>query len=61
MNVANKNLKMRADDGIEYPVKMAGFTHGDYHLEKWVKIMVDADENDKKIKTSTNLIQVIQN
>lgn len=42
MNVANKNLKMRADDGIEYPVKMAGFTHGDYHLEKWVKVLTNS-------------------
>jgi DNA mismatch repair protein MutS len=41
MNVANKNLSIKWDDGITYPVKMAGFTHADYLLEKWVKILTD--------------------
>jgi len=41
MNVANKNLSIKWDDGIIYPVKMAGFTHADYLLEKWVKILTD--------------------
>ena len=40
MNVANKNLTV-AFEGTEYPVKMAGFTHADYLLEKWVKILTD--------------------
>jgi len=41
MNVANKNLSIKWDDGVIYPVKMAGFTHADYLLEKWVKILTD--------------------
>ena len=28
-------------EGINYPVKMAGFTHTDYLLEKWVKILTE--------------------
>ena len=37
---ANKNLTVEFE-GINYPVKMAGFTHTDYLLEKWVKILTD--------------------
>jgi DNA mismatch repair protein MutS len=40
MNVANKNLQIE-HEGIKYPVKMAGFTHTDYLLEKWVKILTE--------------------
>ena len=40
MNEANKNLSFEKN-GINYPVKMAGFTHTDYLLEKWVKILTD--------------------
>ena len=40
MNVANKNLTVEYQ-GTKYPVKMAGFTHTDYLLEKWVKILTD--------------------
>jgi len=40
MNPANKNLSFEKN-GIKYPVKMAGFTHTDYLLEKWIKILTD--------------------
>ena len=40
INEANKNLSFDGN-GINYPVKMAGFTHTDYLLEKWVKILTD--------------------
>ena len=40
MNAANKNLSFEKN-GIKYPVNMAGFTHTDYLLEKWIKILTD--------------------
>jgi len=40
MNVANKKMKIE-HEGTKHPVKMAGFNHADYLLEKWVKILTE--------------------
>ena len=40
MRDANKNLTYKVN-GIEYPVKMAGFTASDYFLQKYTTILVD--------------------
>ena len=41
MNAADSNKSFVDDNGIKYPVKMAGFTHGEYYLEKWVKVLIN--------------------
>ena len=40
MNAADSN-KSLVICGIKYPVKMAGFTHGEFYLEKWVKVLIN--------------------
>ena len=40
MRDAGKNLNYSVN-GVEYPVKMAGFTASDYYLEKYTTILVD--------------------
>ncbi len=40
MRDAGKNLNYKTN-GIEYPVKMAGFTASDYYLQKYTTILVD--------------------
>ena len=40
MRDANKNLTYKVN-GVEYPVKMAGFTASDYFLQKYTTILVD--------------------
>ena len=41
MNAADSNKSFVDDQGIKYPVKMAGFTHGEFYLEKWVKVLIN--------------------
>ena len=41
MNAAASNKPYYDDSGKKYPVKMAGFTHGEYYLEKWVKVLIN--------------------
>jgi len=41
MNAADSNKSYIDKNGIKYPVKMAGFTHGEYYLEKWVKVLIN--------------------
>ena len=40
MNSAGKNMNYMTN-GINYPVKMAGFTATDYYLQKYTTILVD--------------------
>ena len=40
MNCANKNLTYNVN-GIDYPVKMAGFTAQEHYLQKYTTILVD--------------------
>jgi DNA mismatch repair protein MutS len=41
MNAADSNKTYIDENGVKYPVKMAGFTHGEYYLEKWVKVLIN--------------------
>ena len=41
MNAAASNKPFFDETGKKYSVKMAGFTHGDYYLEKWVKVLTN--------------------
>lgn len=41
MNAADSNKPFFDETGKKYQVKMAGFTHGDYYLEKWVKVLTN--------------------
>ena len=41
MNAAASNKPYFDESGKKYPVKMAGFTHGEYYLEKWVKVLIN--------------------
>ena len=41
MNAADSNKSFIDKEDNKYPVKMAGFTHGEFYLEKWVKVLIN--------------------